>query len=202
MNRERLQDRAFLATLAALSCLLAIGVALLLTARRDVAAAGRELAAARGEQARAHERRVRATQGADEAVARVAQYRRLAELRILGPERRLEWTESLAQLRARLALPELRYQIAPRRLLQSLAEGPRGVALYASALTLDVGLAHEGDLLRLLEGLRRSGNAYYVVRRCALERVPAAIAPNPGGARLRARCDLDLVTLHDGGGHT
>lgn len=200
MIGERLQDRAFLAAVAALSCLLAAGVALFLAARQDVAAAGRELAAARGEQARAHERRVRAAQGADEAAARVAQYRQLAGLRILGPERRLEWTESLARLRAQLALPELRYQIAPRRLLQSLAEGPRGVALYASALTLDMGLAHEGDLFRFLDGLRQSGNAYYAVRRCALERVPAVVGPNSGGARIRARCELDLITIQDGGG--
>jgi hypothetical protein len=200
VNRERLQDRAFLAAVAALWCMLTAGTGLLLAARQDVAAAGRELAAARGEQARAHERRVRAAQGADEAAARLAQYRQLAGLRILGPERRLEWTESLARLRAQLALPELRYQIAPRRLLHSLAEGPRGVALYASALTLDMGLLHEGDLFRFLEGLRQSGNAYPAVRRCALERAPAASAANAGAARVRARCELDLITIHDGGG--
>ncbi len=64
-------------------------------------------------------------------------------------------------------------------------------------MRVGVALLHEGDLLGFLRDLRESGNAYYSIRRCVIARTGAA----PTGAnifpRLRADCEIDLVTIVD-----
>ena len=67
----------------------------------------------------------------------------------------------------------------------------RGVALLA--------LLHEGDLLRFLDDLRNSGNAFYSVQRCAVTRTGQASTGSGLTPRLRADCDIDLVTIIDRG---
>ena len=78
-----------------------------------------------------------------------------------------------------------------------LAGKPAGVEFYASAMKVDIALLHEGDLLGFLRELRDSGNAYYSVKRCAINRTGTA----PTGAsimpRLRAECEIDLITIVD-----
>jgi hypothetical protein len=66
-------------------------------------------------------------------------------------------------------------------------------------MKVDLALLHEEDLLRFLADLRNSGNAFYAVRRCTLSRTGqpptgANIAP-----RLRAECEIDLITVLDRG---
>jgi len=71
------------------------------------------------------------------------------------------------------------------------------VEFFASAMKVEIALLHEGDLLGFLRELRDSGNAYYSVKRCAINRTGSA----PTGAsivpRLRAECEIDLITIID-----
>ena len=60
-------------------------------------------------------------------------------------------------------------------------------------------LLHEGDLLGFLHDLRESGNAYYAVRRCAIARTGQAPTGTNIVPRLRAECDIDLITIVDRG---
>jgi hypothetical protein len=64
-------------------------------------------------------------------------------------------------------------------------------------MKVDLALLHEGDLLRFLNDLRESGNAYYAVRRCALSRTGAAPTGIGLAPRLRADCEIDLITILD-----
>ena len=69
--------------------------------------------------------------------------------------------------------------------------------LLASKMTLDLALLHEEDLLRFLDDLRRAVSAYVLVRSCTIDR-SLGVAPDRGAApRLRARCDVDFVTIRD-----
>ena len=79
----------------------------------------------------------------------------------------------------------------------SLPGKPASVDFYASSMKVDLALLHEADLLRFLADLRESGNAYYAVRRCALSRTGEAASGTNMVPRLRADCDIDLITVID-----
>lgn len=182
--------------------LAATGAALVIAARQGIAQANQQLVAARAERAQLRERLARVTQDEREVRERAELYRRLVDLHVVGAERRLEWTESLARIRERRQLAELRYQIAPRRLLQSLPGKPGSVDSYASTMKIELGLLHEGDLLRFLADLRASGNAYYAVNQCSIARRTPPAPEATLVPRLRAVCEIDLITIHDGGSRT
>ncbi len=192
-------DRRLALALSGAVLLCAAGAALVAASRHASADANRQLLAARAERAQAHERLASIAQDERAMTERMDVYRKLAEMNILGAERRLDWTESIARIRERRQLPELRYEIAPRRSLQSMPGAPGRVESFANRMQLELGLLHEGDLLGFLRDLRASGNAYYAVNQCAIARA-AAPAPAAGLApRLRAACEIDLITLQDGG---
>jgi len=195
-RRDRMPWTAALAALA----FAAIGAAALAWTHAALRSANSELAAARRDRAQADERFARGAVEAREIAAGEEMYRRLLERKIVGAERRLEWSEALARIRERRNLRDLRYQIAPRRMLRSVAGEPGTIAIHASTLKIELGLLHEGDLLGLLGDLRRSGYAHPAVTRCAIAR-----NPQPGDAtapRLRANCEIELITLEDGGSRT
>jgi len=195
-------NRKLLPAVAVAALLAAAGATLVVAARQGLAGANQQLVAARSERAQAREQLARIAQDERDVRERADLYRRLVELHIVGAERRLEWTESLARIREQRQLTELRYQIAPRRLLQSLPGKPGNVDSYASTMKIELGLLHEGDLLRFLEDLRASGNAYYAVNQCSIARSAPAAPGARLAPRLRAACEIDLITIHDGGSRT
>lgn len=178
------------------------GAALVVASRLELADAGRQLAAARTERNQAQERLARIAQDEREVTQRIGLYRRLTELNIVGAERRLEWAESIARIRDQRQIPELRYQIAPRRTLATLAGKPGSVDSHASTMKVELGLLHEGDLVGFLHDLRAAGNAYYAVNRCSMNRTAATASGQGPAPRLRAACEIDLITLEDGGSRT
>jgi hypothetical protein len=184
----------------------AIGLAFVVAGVVAVVIAGQLLQKARAEQAGVANERVAAqnkhTRAADEEREireRLVDYRKLLERGLVGEERRLDWVDRIAEIKANRKLPELKYSIEPQRTIDVPGTAPSTeVEVLGSRLTLDMALLHEEDLLRFLTDLRRSVNAYVLVRACTLER-SAAVAPADRGAapRLRARCDIDLVTIRD-----
>lgn len=192
-------DRRLALALSGAVLLCAAGAALVAASRYASADANRQLLAARAERAQAHERLASIAQDERAMTERMDVYRKLAEMNILGAERRLDWTESIARIRERRRLPELRYEIAPRRSLQSMPGAPGRVESFASRMQLELGLLHEGDLLGFLRDLRASGNAYYAVNHCAIARAAAVRPAAMLAPRLRAACEIDLITFQDGG---
>jgi hypothetical protein len=86
-----------------------------------------------------------------------------------------------------------------QRLLSSVQGKPGKVDFYASTMKVELALLHEEDLLRFLADLRESGNAFYAVRKCAMSRTGQALTGATMTPRLRAECDVDLVTIMDRG---
>jgi hypothetical protein len=103
----------------------------------------------------------------------------------------------MTRIRTQRELPDLRYRVERQRLISSVASKPLTVDFYASTMKVELALLHEGDLLNFLADLRESGNAYYAVRRCSLVRT--GLAPIVAGLapRLRAECEIDLITIID-----
>ena len=177
--------------------LIAAGIALMRLADGSLRAERERFAAAQAERRQNAERLARIAEEEREVKEKLDVYRQLKALNILGEERRLEWADAIARIRAQRELLDLRYRVERQQLVNSLPGKPAGVEFYASTMRVDLALLHEEDLLRFLADLRASGNAYYVVRRCALMRSGAAAAALNITPRLRGDCTIDLITIVD-----
>jgi hypothetical protein len=177
--------------------LLGVGAALVQSAGTSLAAAQRGLAVAQAERRESTERLARIAEEEREVNQKLDVYQRLRRLNILGEERRLEWADAITRIRTQRELLDLRYRVERQQLLYSAAGKPANVDFFASTMKVDLALLHEEDLLRFLADLRDSGNAYYAVRRCAIQRTGQAATGTTIAPRLRAECDIDLITIVD-----
>lgn len=178
--------------------LLASGAALVQSTGASLAAAHRTLSAAQAERKQNAERLMRIAEEEREVNQKLDVYQRLKSLNILGEERRLEWADAITRIRTQRELLDLRYRVERQQLLYSAAGKPANIDFYASTMHVDLALLHEEDLLRFLSDLRASGNAFYAVKRCAVSRTgPQAASGTHLAPRLRAECDIDLVTIMD-----
>ena len=180
-----------------LVAMLGAGVGLILWTQAEQAVAARQLAAARAERSQAQERLTRIAEEEKEVNEKLEVYRRLKSLHILGEEQRLEWADAMTRIRTTRELLDLRYLVDKQRLLNSFAGKPAGVEIYASSMKVEIALLHEGDLLGFLRDLRDSGNAYYSIKRCAISRTGTAPTGTSIVPRLRADCEIDLITIID-----
>jgi hypothetical protein len=182
----------------ALAAALAIGgAALVWSAGEAQRSAKRNFAAVQAERRQSTERLARIAEEEREVKEKIDLYQRLKQLHVLGEEQRLEWADAIARIRKERELLDLRYTVERKRLLTSVAGKPGNVDFYASTMKVDLALLHEEDLLRFLADLRESGNAYYAVRRCGLTRTGQAVSGTGMTPRLRADCEIDLITIVD-----
>ena len=131
----------------------------------------------------------------DEIKQKSAVFNALQTRGMIGEEQRLEWVELLKDIRERLRLIELRYEISPQ---QPLEKAPGGtLALHASTMKLQLNLLHEEDLIRLLDDLRRQARALIQVKRCDVSRIPRSGPENTLQGFLQAECLIDWVTLRE-----
>jgi hypothetical protein len=197
MNFTAKELRALALPLLVCLVLLGAGAALIAWMQQEQRAAGSELAAAREQRAQARERLMRIAEEEKEVKEKLEVYLRLRTLGILGDERRLEWADAMTRIRTQRELPDLRYRVERQRLISSVAAKPANVDFYASAMKVDLALLHEGDLLNFLADLRESGNAYYSIKLCTISRTGLAPAVAGLAPRLRAECEIDLITIVD-----
>lgn len=197
MNFSSAELKSLLPSLALLIVLVAAGTGLILWTQQEQGKSGLQLAAARAERAQAQERLTRIAEEEKEVKEKLEVYQRLKSLHILGEEQRLEWADAMTRIRRGRELLDLRYLVERQRLLVSAPGKPANVDIFASTMKVDVALLHEGDLLAFLHDLRESANAYYAVKRCQITRTGTAATGASIVPRLRADCDIDLITILD-----
>jgi hypothetical protein len=197
LTREELRKLAAPA-LAAL-VLLAAGAWLISLAGQSRAVARTQLAAAQAERRQNADRLARIAEEEREVSEKLDVYKQLQRLNIIGPERRLEWADAITRIRNQRELLDLTYRVERQRLLKSLPGKPGSVDFFASTMTVQMDLLHEEDLMRFLADLRASGNAYYSVRTCDVRRTGQAATGTTITPRLRARCEIELITVTDRG---
>jgi len=189
--------RKLAAPLLVALALLAAGGGLIWGADATLGAANRQAAAAQAERVQATERLARISEEEREVIEKLDVYKRLKQLNILGEERRLEWADAITRIRTQRELLDLSYRVDRQRLLVSAPGKPANVDFFASAMRVQLALLHEEDLLRFLADLRDSGNAYYSVKHCSLTRTGQPAAGIQIAPRLRAECEIDLITIID-----
>ena len=199
MNFTRDELRRLALPLAIALALLGVGIALVWSAGAARARGLAELAAAQGERRQSTERLARIAEEEREVKEKLDVYKQLKQLSIVGEEQRLEWADAITRIRQQRELLDLSYRVERKRLLASLPGKPGNVDFFASTMHVQLALLHEEDLLRFLADLRASGNAFYSVKSCALSRTGQAATGTTITPRLRATCEIDLITLIDRG---
>lgn len=197
MNFSAAELKKLAVPLALLLASLAAGAGLIFWTQQEQRLAEERLVAARAERAQARERLTRIAEEEKEVNDKLAVYRRLKSLHILGEEQRLEWADAMTRIRTQRELLDLRYIVERQRVLASVPGKPANVDFLASTMKVSIALLHEGDLLAFLRDLRDSGNAYYSIKRCAITRTGTAATGLSIVPRLRADCDIDLITILD-----
>lgn len=189
--------KRLVAPLLAALLLVGLGVATIWSAGEAYTAAQRQLAAAQAERRQNTERLARIAEEEREVREKIDLYRRLKSLNILGEERRLEWADAMTRIRRERELLDLRYVVERQKLLVSAPGKPANVDFFGSTMKVELALLHEEDLLRFLADLRAAGNAFYSVRRIELSRMAGAASGSSLAPRLRASCEIELVTIID-----
>lgn len=202
MNFTAADFKKLLLPIALASILIGAGAALVWFVNRQLVVTNARFAAVKVERTQARERLARISEEEREVAERIEVYRKLRELNIIGKERRLDWADSIQRIRLDREMLDVRYRIEPQKVLSSIQAKPGKVEFNVSSMKLELALLHEGDLLGFLEDLRESGNAYVSVRRCAISRSGAGASPSGASIltpRLRAECQIDLITVLDAG---
>jgi hypothetical protein len=197
LTREEMRKLA-LPVLAALALLVA-GAWLVSSAAEARARAQAQLAAAQAERRQNGDRLARIAEEEREVREKLDVYKHLKRLNIIGEERRLEWADAVARIRNQRELLDLTYRVDRQKLLKSVPGKPGSIDFFASTMTVQLDLLHEEDLLRFLSDLRESGNAYYSVKSCEMRRTGQAATGTTITPRLRASCEIDLITVLDRG---
>ena len=199
MNPTSQELKRLLLPLLAFALLVAAGVALIWWSKQMLVGAKQQLAVVSAERAQNTERLLRIADEEREVKEKLAVYRRLKDLGVLGRERRLEWADAIKRIRTQRGLIDLRYRVEPQKPLASVPGKPGTIDFYASTMKVNLALLHEEDLFGFLSDLRNSGNAYYSVKRCALGRTGVPPTAASLAARVNAECDIDLITVVDQG---
>lgn len=205
MNFTYADVKHLLLPLAIAITLAAGGAALIWFVNQQVVGVSAKLAAAKSARVAAKERLARISEEEREVKERIEIYRSLLNFRIIGKERRLEWVDAIQRIRVSREMLDVRYRIEPQKPLVVIPGKPGNVSFNASTMRVELALLHEGDLLAFLADLRDAGNAYVSVRECVVMRAGSG-APPPGALtltpRLRAECQIDLITIVDAGSRT
>lgn len=205
MNLTAADFKKLLLPLAMALVLIGSGVVLIWFVDRQLGLANARFGTVKNERVQARERLARISDEEREVKEKIEVYRQLRGLKIVGRERRLDWVDTIQRIRASREMLDVRYSIAPQRVLNSYAGNPGKVEFKASTMRLELALLHEGDLLGFLEDLRAAGNAYVSVQKCTVIR--SAVGGQAPGVttlipRLRAECLVDLITIQDAGAKT
>ena len=126
------------------------------------------------------------------------QYQKLVEQNIIGEEKRLDWIESIEEIRNRLNIFSVKYKLDPQETLDMVGTDLPGSSfdLRRSNMTLGLSLLHEGQLLNFIEALSEEAKGMYLLDSCVLTRNDLVrklkFTPN-----LEAECTLGWITLNE-----
>ncbi|MBI2308725.1 MAG: hypothetical protein HYU78_15660 [Rhodocyclales bacterium] len=123
---------------------------------------------------------------------KAAQFAAMRARGFIGEERRLDWVESIKEIRETRKLLDLQYEFAPQLPLDRAAMA--GYSFRGSAMKMQLKLLHEGDLLDFINDLRAHARAYVRVRSCTVSRIARGAIPGDA-AQLDADCQLDWITI-------
>lgn len=122
-------------------------------------------------------------------------FAQLTHIGVVGTEQRLVWVQFFRDTANKLRLPYLRYTADQQRAFSApwLSSGDTSL-IMASKLTLQVGLIHSLDLLRVIDNLR-DAPGFFHVSSCQLERVVKDGTLYANKPNILADCNFDWFSI-------
>lgn len=143
----------------------------------------------------------RARDEQEELRDKIGRYQAFRDRGYIGPEKRLDWVEAIARIKAARRIYKLDYEFSPQRPVDAaiLPAGASagGYEILASRMKLQVQVLHEGELLALLDDIRGAVRALIQLRSCEIERSLAGSGDRSNPAPLKAECVLEWITLRE-----
>jgi hypothetical protein len=114
---------------------------------------------------------------------------------LIGSVQRLNWVDSLKQLSNQLAIPQVHFTLESTKLAkdQDTAYWHNEIDFYITPMRVEMALAHEGDFMRLMQGLRNQAQGLFSIDMCDLKRE----TQNTSLGALRGNCLLNWYSLED-----
>lgn len=119
---------------------------------------------------------------------------RLVNQGVVGAEDRLSWFETIQNTAKERGMPLVKYSISAQKPLKerNLRKEYRGINVFKSVMTLDIKMAHEGDLFALLNDLRKA-DGLFAVDRCDIEKISKKQVDTDNN--MKAYCELGWYTF-------
>ena len=114
---------------------------------------------------------------------------------VVGEENRLSWFETIQATTNARGMPSVKYNVSSQRLLESSgAYTSAGLQVYRTKMTLDIKMAHEGDLFVMLNNLENRAKGLFSVDKCDVERMSFKnLIVNEN--KMKAYCELSWYTF-------
>ncbi len=113
---------------------------------------------------------------------------------VVGAEDRLSWFETIQDTAKKRGMPSVKYSISTQAALEerNLKQDYRGIDVFKSVMTLDIKMAHEGDLFALLNDLEKA-DGLYAVDSCDIEKISKTAVDTENA--MKAYCELGWYTF-------
>jgi len=124
-------------------------------------------------------------------------YLSLIENNIVGDENRLSWFEVLqAQATAR-GMDAFKFSTASQVKIVSKEISPlfRSLGIYKSIMTINMQMAHEGDMFALFNDLEANAKGLFSVDKCVVEYKGRAVKKGAANANVEAKCELSWYSI-------
>lgn len=119
---------------------------------------------------------------------------KLVKQGVVGAEARLSWFEAIQETAKNRGMPSVKYSISAQELLQenNLKKQYRGIDVFKSIMTLEIKMAHEGDLFALLNDLSKA-DGLFAVDFCDIEKISKGAVDTD--TEMKAYCELGWYTF-------
>lgn len=124
-------------------------------------------------------------------------YESLFQRGFIGEEQRLNWIETISQIRSSRIFYDIEYKIEAQQ-PYNLEPAPELFSVFASPMTIQFDLLHEEDLLNFLNDLQNKAKGMFVLTECTVERKEDAnIDSKTTPAKLKSSCNMNWISIKD-----
>ena len=113
---------------------------------------------------------------------------------VVGAEDRLSWFETIQNTAKKRGMPSVKYSISKQEALKeaNIKREYNGIDVFKSVMTLDIKMAHEGDLFALINDLEKA-DGLFAIDSCDIEKVSKKIVDTENV--MKAYCELGWYTF-------
>ena len=113
---------------------------------------------------------------------------------VVGAEDRLSWFETIQNTAKKRGMPSVKYSISTQAALKeaNIKREYRGIDVFKSVMTLDIKMAHEGDLFALMNDLEKA-DGLFTVDSCDIEKLSNKKVDTEN--IMKAYCELGWYTF-------